>query len=228
MGTGRRGDPNCGPVVVPERSAALPALATRPGCRRRGSGGGQRGSSVRCEAAGLSRPGKPDGASRYDRFDRRGLVACVALIAPLSTASAWSLHVRRRATLILREALALWLVEPAAWLIAGSWWLTLAITLGDRGQPQRAACSGICVDRVGGNCLGGDSAVPACTAFLTAKFIARLLYLTTPQTTTCRSAGRPPSRNQVGLVWVAPEHGRRSQQRLYGCDRHSHYRQCRA
>jgi two-component system, NarL family, sensor kinase len=58
-----------------------------------------------------------------------GLVTCVALIAPLSTASAWSVHVRRRTTLVQREALALRLVEPAAWLIAASWWLTLAITL---------------------------------------------------------------------------------------------------
>jgi signal transduction histidine kinase len=58
-----------------------------------------------------------------------GLVECVALIAPLSTASAWSVHVRRRTTLVQREALALRLVEPAAWLIAASWWLSLAITL---------------------------------------------------------------------------------------------------
>jgi two-component system NarL family sensor kinase len=58
-----------------------------------------------------------------------GLTACVALIAPLSTASAWSVHIRRRNTLAQREALALRLVEPAAWLIAASWWLALAITL---------------------------------------------------------------------------------------------------
>jgi signal transduction histidine kinase len=57
------------------------------------------------------------------------LVTCVALIAPLSTASAWSVHVRRRTTLVQREALALRLVEPAAWLIAASWWLAIAITL---------------------------------------------------------------------------------------------------
>jgi two-component system, NarL family, sensor kinase len=57
------------------------------------------------------------------------LVACVALIAPLSTASAWSLRVRRRSTVVQREALGLRLVEPAAWLIAASWWLTLAVTL---------------------------------------------------------------------------------------------------
>jgi two-component system NarL family sensor kinase len=58
-----------------------------------------------------------------------GLVTCVALIAPLSTAGAWSVHVRRRTTLIERESLALRLIEPAAWLITASWWLTLAITL---------------------------------------------------------------------------------------------------
>ena len=58
-----------------------------------------------------------------------GLITCVALIAPLSTASALSVHVRRRTALVQREALALRLVEPAAWLIAASWWLTLAITL---------------------------------------------------------------------------------------------------
>jgi two-component system, NarL family, sensor kinase len=58
-----------------------------------------------------------------------GLMTCVALIAPLSTAGAWSVHVRRRTTLIQRESLALRLIEPAAWLIAASWWLTLAITL---------------------------------------------------------------------------------------------------
>jgi two-component system, NarL family, sensor kinase len=56
-------------------------------------------------------------------------VVCVALIAPLSTASAWSVHVRRRTTLVQREALALRLVEPAAWLITASWWLTLVITM---------------------------------------------------------------------------------------------------
>jgi len=53
----------------------------------------------------------------------------VALIAPLSTAGAWSVHMRRRTTLVERESLALRLIEPAAWLIAASWWLTLAITL---------------------------------------------------------------------------------------------------
>jgi two-component system, NarL family, sensor kinase len=58
-----------------------------------------------------------------------GLVTCVALIAPLSTASAWSVHVRRRTTLVRREALALRLVEPAAWLITASWWLTLVIAM---------------------------------------------------------------------------------------------------
>ena len=58
-----------------------------------------------------------------------GLMTCVALIAPLSTAGAWSVHVRRRTTLIERESLALRLIEPAAWLIAASWWLTLVITL---------------------------------------------------------------------------------------------------
>jgi two-component system, NarL family, sensor kinase len=57
------------------------------------------------------------------------LVTCVALIAPLSTAGAWSIHIRRRTTLVQREALALRLVEPAAWLIAVSWWLAIAITL---------------------------------------------------------------------------------------------------
>jgi two-component system, NarL family, sensor kinase len=57
------------------------------------------------------------------------LMTCVALIAPLSTAGAWSVHVRRRTTVIERESLALRLIEPAAWLIAASWWLALAITL---------------------------------------------------------------------------------------------------
>jgi two-component system, NarL family, sensor kinase len=57
------------------------------------------------------------------------LLSCVALIAPLSTAGAWSVHVRRRAIVAQREALALRLVEPAGWLIAASWWLTLVITL---------------------------------------------------------------------------------------------------
>jgi two-component system, NarL family, sensor kinase len=57
------------------------------------------------------------------------LMTCVALIAPLSTAGAWSVHLRRRTTVIERESLALRLIEPAAWLIAASWWLALTITL---------------------------------------------------------------------------------------------------
>jgi hypothetical protein len=56
-----------------------------------------------------------------------GLVACVALIAPLSTVSAWSVHMRLQTTVVEREALALRLVAPAAWLVAASW-LTLAVT----------------------------------------------------------------------------------------------------
>lgn len=56
-----------------------------------------------------------------------GLLGCIVLIAPLSTLNAWSLHLRRR-TVGEWDFRALRLVEPAAWLIAASWWLTLAIT----------------------------------------------------------------------------------------------------
>src|SRR4029453_17827355 len=77
------------------------------------------------------------------------LVTCGALIAPLSTASAWSVQVRRRTTLVQREALALRLVEPASLadrrlLVAGD-----CHHAHDRGQRQRAACSGLRIDRVG-------------------------------------------------------------------------------
>jgi two-component system, NarL family, sensor kinase len=57
-----------------------------------------------------------------------GLVACVALIAPLSSATAWSLQARRH-RVDQREAQALRLVVPTAWLIAVSWWVTIVITL---------------------------------------------------------------------------------------------------
>jgi two-component system, NarL family, sensor kinase len=56
------------------------------------------------------------------------LVACVGVIAPLSTLSAWSIHVRLR-SVGPREGQALRLVTPAAWLIAASWWFAIAITI---------------------------------------------------------------------------------------------------
>ncbi|MEU1722707.1 GAF domain-containing sensor histidine kinase [Actinomadura sp. ATCC 39365] len=56
-----------------------------------------------------------------------GLSAVIALMAPLSTVAAWSVHRRRARTTDPRQLAALNLVQPAAWLLAAAWWGCIAL-----------------------------------------------------------------------------------------------------
>ncbi|MEV1174134.1 GAF domain-containing protein, partial [Nonomuraea sp. NPDC049784] len=56
------------------------------------------------------------------------LSAAIVLMAPLSTAAAWSVHRRRARTTDPRRLAVLNLVQPGAWLLAASWWGCIALT----------------------------------------------------------------------------------------------------
>ena len=57
-----------------------------------------------------------------------GLLVLIVFVAPLSTLSAFCLHTRRRHTSDARQAQVLDLVQPAAWLVAASWWGCIVLT----------------------------------------------------------------------------------------------------
>ncbi|GAA1283204.1 hypothetical protein Psi02_30780 [Planotetraspora silvatica] len=59
----------------------------------------------------------------------QGLGGTIALVAPLTTLTALSVHLRRRRAGGTADAAPLALVTPAAWLIAASWWTCLAISV---------------------------------------------------------------------------------------------------